>query len=96
LRAVAGAVIEVGVAGERRGGGSQAFAERGELAAAVVAVAQAQVVGQRGQRQAAEGIVGIRGRVYKKYSSTTLVSHLQKYYTKAQISLCVFASFATI
>jgi hypothetical protein len=38
LRAVAGAVIEVGVGGERRGGGSQAFAERGELAAAVVGV----------------------------------------------------------
>jgi hypothetical protein len=57
LRAVAGAVIEVGVNRQRCGGGSQAFAERGELAAAVVAVAQAQVVGQRGQRQAAEGIV---------------------------------------
>jgi hypothetical protein len=59
LRAVARAVIEVGVGGERCGGGSQAFAERGELAAAVVAVAGAQSVGQRRQRQAAEGVVGV-------------------------------------
>jgi hypothetical protein len=59
LRAVARAVIEVGVGRQRRGGGSQAFAERGELAAAVVAITQAQGVGQRGQRGAAEGVVGL-------------------------------------